>query len=637
MLTTNRFQHVAATYDKTSGDAALYLDGTPVAQANLGFFTPRTIGDLYFGLRADSGATGSWFSGAIDELSVYGRALSGAEVQAIHSAGSSGKCPLAPVIAVQPQSQTVVAGATVTLSVGATGTRPLGYQWLLNSNSIPMATGSSLVLTNVQFSEAGAYSVMVSNPVGTLTSSNAVLTVTRPPALVQAANSSGVGAGAVTVPILLVANGNENGLAFTLDFDPTKLIYTGVGLDSGATNAALVSNASQATNGLIGIAVAMPTDGLFAPGTQAVAQVSFTAAMVTNAASTPVSFGSQVVKSLVVDANANPLAANFVSGLVSIAPTPLEGDVFPRPNGDEAVTLSDWVLVGRYAAGLDSPTNALEFQKADCAPRASLGDGAITVIDWVQAGRYMAGLDPLTPAGGPTGPFGPGALRVQKDPPPGPAPQTLSRQVQVLDTVILQGQSGTVFVNLKALGNENALGFTLSFDPSVLTYTRTGTGSDLSAAGGSMIVNETQKASGRVSLMMGLQPGASFAAGDQQVAQVSFSARASVSGKYPVTLLSQPVACQVSDPAAVPLAAGYVNGAITISGPPSLSIAHSAQAIVLSWPLWAANFELQEASGPLSPAMTWSSAAVTLTAAAGTYTASLAPGSTNKFYRLRQK
>jgi hypothetical protein len=143
--------------------------------------------------------------------------------------------------------------------------------------------------------------------------------------------------------------------------------------------------------------------------------VTFTIAVVTNAAATTVGFGNQATRCQVADANANPLLASFAPGLVTIAPTPFEGDVAPRPNGDEAVTVIDWVLEGRYVAGLDYPTNASEFQRADCAPRATLGDGAITIIDWVQVGRYMAGLDPLTPAGGPTGPVS-GPMLAQKNP-----------------------------------------------------------------------------------------------------------------------------------------------------------------------------------------------------------------------------
>ncbi|MGA2867517.1 MAG: LamG-like jellyroll fold domain-containing protein, partial [Verrucomicrobiota bacterium] len=176
LLTTSAFQHVALTYVKATGLAVIYLNGSAVAQANLGSFTPQTSSDLYLGYRPSSLAIVYRWVGQMDEVSLYNRALSTAEIQAIYSASVSGKCSLAPVIVSQPQDQAVVLGTTATFSVTASGTPPLTYQWQLNSNNIPGATGSSLVLTHVQLGDAGAYAVVVSNSAGTATSANAVLT-----------------------------------------------------------------------------------------------------------------------------------------------------------------------------------------------------------------------------------------------------------------------------------------------------------------------------------------------------------------------------------------------------------------------------------------------------------------------------
>jgi len=640
LLTSNSFQHIALTYDKSSGNAAMYLNGSPVAQQNLGSFTPQTSSDLYLGCRPAGSGSVMRFAGKMDEVSLYSRALSAAEILSIYSAGASGKCatPIAPWIAAQPQSLTVVRGNGASFTVTAGGTAPMTYQWQLNSRNIAGATASSLVLTDVQFTNAGVYSVIISNSVGAVTSSAAVLTVTYPPALVQAANASGVGSRPVTAPILLVANGNENALAFTLDFDPAMLTYTGVVLGSGANNAALVFNASQAGSGFLGVGLALPSDAVFTAGTQEVAKVTFTAAFVTNAISASVSLGNQVTKSYVVDAKGDPLPANFASGVVAIARTPIAGDVWPRPNGDEELTVSDWVLEGRYVAMLDYPTNASEFERADCAPRATGGDGAITIMDWVQIGRYMAGLDPLTPAGTNTGSL-PGPMVARRNLPSGPVKNDQSRQLQVQNAVILQGQSGTVSVNLEALGDENALGFSLSFDPSVLTYTGASQGSSLSTTNGAtFIVNDMQAASGRLGFVLGLQAGTNFSIGNQQVAKINFSTRSSALGSHAVALGNQPVMCQVSDANASALTnITYINGTVLVSQPPSLSIALSDQAIQLSWPLWASNFILQQASGQLSPGMTWSSVGTTPAAATNANTVTLPLSTTNRFYRLRRQ
>jgi len=69
------FQHVAVTYEKISGLAVLYVDGAEVVRASLGSFTPQTSDDLYLGQRPPGDLNSSTFSGVIDEVSVYNRAV----------------------------------------------------------------------------------------------------------------------------------------------------------------------------------------------------------------------------------------------------------------------------------------------------------------------------------------------------------------------------------------------------------------------------------------------------------------------------------------------------------------------------------------------------------------------------------
>ena len=84
--------------------------------------------------------------------------------------------PLA--ITSQPKNQRAVVGGIASFSVSAVNAAT--NQWQFNNVSIPGATNSSLTLTNVQMSEAGAYDVIVGNGLTTpmtITSSNAILTV----------------------------------------------------------------------------------------------------------------------------------------------------------------------------------------------------------------------------------------------------------------------------------------------------------------------------------------------------------------------------------------------------------------------------------------------------------------------------
>jgi hypothetical protein len=88
--------------------------------------------------------------------------------------------PTLPTLTLQPRSQTVPVGAGAWFAIEANGPEPLVYQWRLDGADLPGATNSLLVLRHVQTRHAGAYTVCVSNPVGSVTSAIAVLTVTTP-------------------------------------------------------------------------------------------------------------------------------------------------------------------------------------------------------------------------------------------------------------------------------------------------------------------------------------------------------------------------------------------------------------------------------------------------------------------------
>ena len=92
----------------------------------------------------------------------------------------------APGITQQPVvRQDVVAGITVTISVTATGTIPLFYQWIYENNvtlnTVPLtgATNSVLSLINVQTTNTGFYAVIITNNFGAVTSSVSTLVVTN--------------------------------------------------------------------------------------------------------------------------------------------------------------------------------------------------------------------------------------------------------------------------------------------------------------------------------------------------------------------------------------------------------------------------------------------------------------------------
>src|SRR6202007_1391368 len=102
--------------------------------------------------------------------------------------------PVAPSITTQPTSQTVTAGLTATLSVTATGTAPLNYQWQKNGTAISGATSSTYTTPAETTSDNGSqFTVVVSNSVGSVTSNAATLTVTAPGLLSPSASSLSFG------------------------------------------------------------------------------------------------------------------------------------------------------------------------------------------------------------------------------------------------------------------------------------------------------------------------------------------------------------------------------------------------------------------------------------------------------------
>ena len=94
-------------------------------------------------------------------------------------------------IGTQPSNQTAFASKTATFSVTAGGTGPFTYQWKKNGTDIPNATSSSYTTpeaTSADIGEALAYSVVVSNSAGTVTSNPATLTVSARYSLVAKAS-----------------------------------------------------------------------------------------------------------------------------------------------------------------------------------------------------------------------------------------------------------------------------------------------------------------------------------------------------------------------------------------------------------------------------------------------------------------
>ena len=68
-----------------------------------------------------------------------------------------------PAVTSQPYKSTATVGSPASFTVGASGTGPISFQWLLNGAPIAGATAQTLTLPSVQVSDAGTYSAVVTN------------------------------------------------------------------------------------------------------------------------------------------------------------------------------------------------------------------------------------------------------------------------------------------------------------------------------------------------------------------------------------------------------------------------------------------------------------------------------------------
>lgn len=113
-----------------------------------------------------------------------------------------------PRITGQPQDSTVNQGANAIFTVTAAGAAPLYHQWRFQGANIAGANGGSYTVFNSQPADEGQYSVVITNAVGSVTSSVAVLTVSVPPSIASAPQDQSVRIGQAAT-FFVTADGTE--------------------------------------------------------------------------------------------------------------------------------------------------------------------------------------------------------------------------------------------------------------------------------------------------------------------------------------------------------------------------------------------------------------------------------------------
>jgi hypothetical protein len=211
----------------TSNSLTLYVNGQSVATATSTATSGYGSSTSPFLLSGNTSGNGDpSINGLVDEVAVYPRALSATEIAALYATAAYGTVT-PPFVTMQPVPQTIAAGSTATFSAAGAGSLPLGYQWKKNGVNIPGASANTLTIPSAYYTDAGNYSLQITNQLGSTNSSAASLTVLAPPTFANL----------------------TNGLVLHLKFDSTFLD------SSGRANDATAAGAPSFITGRIGQAV----------------------------------------------------------------------------------------------------------------------------------------------------------------------------------------------------------------------------------------------------------------------------------------------------------------------------------------------------------------------------------------------
>jgi hypothetical protein len=203
-----------------------------------------------------------------------------------------------PTITTSPESQTVAVGSNVTFTVQASGTAPLSYQWRLNGTSLLGATLSSYTVLAAQPSDAGSYTVVVTNAAGSVTSAAATLTVLGPPTIIAEPTNQVVKVGS-NVTFIVAATGSAplmyqwyHGITNLLIWQTNaELVISNVTLaDAGSYHAMITNAAGSATSQVATLTVLEPPTFMLQPASQTVDAGSDVVLNVSVSGSEPLSY-----------------------------------------------------------------------------------------------------------------------------------------------------------------------------------------------------------------------------------------------------------------------------------------------------------------------------------------------------------
>ena len=235
--------------------------------------------------------------------------------------------PLPPVIVTQPVSTNLIAGSTFQFTVGVNGTPPFGYQWrhagtnLIDDDAhVVGSTTAAIRLGKIFTTDAGAYSVVITNLFGSVTSTPANLIVLDNPRVVYVNPGTAPLGGLAIVPLRMQALGTERTFNFSVVVDPAALGNPRVATGSNTIGANVTLNTSMVASGRLGVTLELPQGQILPSGSELeLARLTYdVAANLSPGTQTAVGFVDQPVTKSIITTNGALVTGLFVAGGITL-------------------------------------------------------------------------------------------------------------------------------------------------------------------------------------------------------------------------------------------------------------------------------------------------------------------------------
>lgn len=513
-----------------------------------------------------------------------GKLLAGGEFVSINGVGAQrvarllndGTSAIAPSVTSPPTDVAVGIFGNARFSVEAIGTPTLLYQWLKGGFAVSGQTNSSLVLSNLQYSDSGTFSVLVSNDGGSVTSAPAILNVTpfpiapsissQPQSIMVATDAVGqfsAGAGGLNpLSWQWKRNGTNNVVGATNSTYEFTAVSTNL---AGLYSAAVTNSYGSVTSAPASLFVYVPPTDLTTP------------------AGTNVTFRVQVFGPSAVTFQWRFFGTNLVGATTS---TLLRTNPGPEHVGPYTVVMSNITCVATSAPAFltvntppritAQPQSLKVAEGAPASRSAAVNGSAPFTYQWRFYGTNLPGATGSTFSLASVGTNDAGFYSCVISNAFGTATTASATLTvagseqsvfQIGSVSVFAGEVFEVPVRLVALGQENTIGFSIGFNPALLTLQSVTNGTAI-ASGDQVVLNQTAAAQGRIGVLAARLPSSAFPAGTNELLRLKFKVVSTLAAETvsSINFTSSPAALELHSSAARPLAATYLSGTATLEG-----------------------------------------------------------------------